>query len=82
LMVFLALASAIRAVSLWASSWRGMGCIWEGVVSSWDVGGKSLGIYSDMGGRSQGKPQWPAGENLSGFRLDVGVSQNQWRGQC
>jgi hypothetical protein len=44
----------------------------------WDMVGKSLGIYSANPGRNQGNHQRFAGKNLSGNRLDVGVSKKNW----
>ena len=75
LMVFLALASPISALNLWASSWHGFVFIRETVGGSCGIEGKSLGKNSAIVGRNQGKHQRLAGENLSVKRLDVGVSK-------
>ena len=65
----------------WASAiaWESR---WSSVGSSWEVIGKRLGNGSATFGRTQGGHREIAGENLSGKRLDVGVSRKLGGAQC
>jgi hypothetical protein len=63
------------SVIAWASRWVSLG-------SSWEVIGKMLGRRSASPWRTQGGRRGNAGEKLSAWSLDVGVSRKWGGARC